>query len=101
MKNNRNLFLLIIGIVVIALAGYYILGGNLTVSADDAKSSGIAGVQKASKYKSENATDEINLEGAEVQQLLQNDEFQELMKDESFKELMKSQKHPGVQDVLN
>src|SRR6186713_1385335 len=89
MEKSRKTLYLIIAVVVIAIGGYYLLGGKLNMSSSDAAGSGIDGVSPASKYSGAQFV-AVDLDGAEVQQLLQNNDFQKLIQDKNFRELMKS-----------
>ena len=90
MKKSTKVFLGLAVLLVVAIVGYYLAGGTFNFSADDAKGSGIGGVKKAEKYKSDKVAAELNMKGSEVQELLQNDQFQKMIKDDKFRELMKS-----------
>ncbi len=90
MKTNQKYFAAIAILIVVALAGYYIVGGSLNLSTDDATGSTIDGVKKAEKYKSETVNAEIDLDGEEVQQLLQNQDFQQLIQNKDLTDVINS-----------
>jgi len=76
MEKNRKYFYLIGALVLVALVGYFVVGGGFNSSTADAAGSGIEGVKKAKKYRSGNTAAALDLDGEDVQQLLQNDDFQ-------------------------
>ena len=90
MEKSKKLLYVSIAVVVLAIGGYYLLGGNFNMSSSDAAGSGIDGVNPANKYSGGGQAAPIDLDGAEAQQLLQNDDFQKLIQDKDFVELMKS-----------
>lgn len=105
MEGNRKVLYAIGIVVIVAIAGYYFLGGSFGASTEDAASSAIDGVKKADKYSSGNS-EEISMDGEEVQQLLQDEQFQQLMKSDAFTELMRSADFQSIQkdpafEVLN
>lgn len=88
MNTKQKYFAAIATIIVVALGGYFIVGGSMNFSPEDAAGSTIDGVKKADKYKSETASAEIDLDGEEVQQLLQNQDFQQLIQNEGLSEVI-------------
>ena len=68
MKNTRKLLLGLLVLVLLALGGYLVTGGSFNFSPEDGAGSGIDGVTKAEKYKSESANAEVSLDGEEAQQ---------------------------------
>lgn len=89
MNKTQKTIVGVIALLAVGTFAYYVVSGRLNFSPQDAEGSGITGVKKADKYRS-GSTATVDLEGAEVQQLLQNDQFQQLMSDRNFRELMKS-----------
>lgn len=97
MEKNRKIFYVVGIVVIVAIAGYYFLGGNFGATPEDAASSAIDGVKKADKYSSGNS-EEISMDGEEVQQLLQDEQFQQMIRNETFTELMRSAEFQSIQN---
>lgn len=89
MKNSKKPILITVTILAVALIGYFVTDGTFNMSPSDAAGSGIDGIKAAQKYNKAGDV-VVDLNDADMQDLLQNDDFQKLMQNDDFVELMKS-----------
>ena len=53
MEKSKKYLLIVSALIVVAIAGYYIVGGSFNMSPSDAAGSGIDGIEPAKKHKGE------------------------------------------------